>query len=264
MRTIFIHGIHQQGRNAEAIQAEWIGALNRAIPNLETVFYGDALVAAMEPGEATIMGVPLADDERSFVAAALRQIAIEYGFDLDQDQAVSQGVFDNRVIIGVAKCLNEKFPALGDLALSLVRQAYAYLKRPAATAAVDEIVRPVIAAGPCIVVAHSLGTVVSYKLLRSLGQQVPLLLTLGSPLGLAPVQNALGRPRVKPDGVARWWNGLDPNDAVTLGTPLTVSTFAEGVVNKTTIDNGDEPHAITRYLKDPDVRAEIAAALARP
>jgi pimeloyl-ACP methyl ester carboxylesterase len=63
---------------------------------------------------------------------------------------------------------------------------------------VDAKVRPALEAGPCIVVAHSLGTVVAFKLLRAHTQDVPLFVTLGSPLGLTSVQSALKRPRINP------------------------------------------------------------------
>ena len=147
------------------------------------------------------------------------------------------------------------------MALRLLKQAYAYLKKPHVADAVDAIVEPVLAAGPCVVVGHSLGTVVTFKLLRKLGQTVPLYLTLGSPLAIVSVQTALKRPRRVPEGVGRWFNGLDLDDFVALGKPLTATTFAPGIENRTEIDNGDDAHAALAYLHDKVVSKLIDEAV---
>jgi hypothetical protein len=57
-----------------------------------------------------------------------------------------------------------------------------------------------------------------------------------------------GLARRVPVGGTRWFNGLDPNDFVTLGRALTAETFAEGIENRTEIKNGEDAHAITAYL----------------
>jgi hypothetical protein len=45
----------------------------------------------------------------------------------------------------------------------------------------------------------------------------PRFRSLGSPLGIDAVKSSLAKPRRVPDGVARWFNGLDPDDLVTMG-----------------------------------------------
>jgi hypothetical protein len=271
MRVVFIHGINQQGKNSALIRESWLEALGQpaclARCAVEAPFYGDVL-ACLTDGrsgiEAVPQGVPESREERDFTLGALEQIVRSYGLAdevIDEEQAVAQGVYDDRRLLAILRVLERISPLRGRLVLMLVRQAYAYLNRLDVSDAVDAIVTPVLTEGPCIVVGHSLGSVVAFKLLRGIAQQSPLLLTVGSPLGLLAVQSALGRPRSVPRGVSRWFNGLDPDDAVTLGKPLTKETFAAGIVNKVTIDNGDEPHAITGYLRDPDVRMELDAAV---
>ena len=79
--------------------------------------------------------------------------------------------------------------------------------------------------GPYIVVAHSQGSMIAYEVLRKLKArdvQVPLLVTIGSPLGMAEVQDVFkqwtGKKRLaKPACVARWVNVADRLDPVALG-----------------------------------------------
>ncbi len=57
------------------------------------------------------------------------------------------------------------------------------------------------------------------------------------------------------------YNGLDVDDLVTLGKPLTQETFAGGIFNNSSIENGEDAHAIQGYLGDADVRREIFSAV---
>ena len=122
--------------------------------------------------------------------------------------------------------------------------------------------------GPMIVAAHSLGTVVTFKLLRALGQagrqsQTHLYVTLGSPLGLRAVSSALGLPFMIPDGVTNWLNAVEPDDSVTLGKALDANTFTGGIENILDISSASviSPHDAEGYLKDIRVARRIEQAL---
>lgn len=275
MRLVLVHGINQEGKSPVIIRDTWIDALEDALgkpgwfDRAEVVapFYGDVLAELAGGGslpQAVSQGIAEDDDERAFVTAALQELALVAGITDEQisegSQVEAQGLPHDRRFIAIVRLLEGLSPHLGEAALRLLKQAHAYLKRPHVATAVDEIVRPVLAAGPCVVVAHSLGTVVSFKLLRDLKQTVPLFLTLGSPLGIMSVQTALRRPRRVPEGVARWFNCLDVDDFITLGRPLTAETFAPGIENRTEIENGDDAHSIARYLHDGVVSNIVAEA----
>jgi hypothetical protein len=108
------------------------------------------------------------------------------------------------------------------------------------------------------VVGHSLGSVVTYGLLREHARRsIPLYLTLGSPLAVKAVKNAIGPPFERPANVKFWLNGLDPDDAVTIGRGLKTTTFGPNIENIDDIENGAEPHDIRMYLRD----ARVAKAL---
>jgi pimeloyl-ACP methyl ester carboxylesterase len=116
---------------------------------------------------------------------------------------------------------------------------------------------------PTVVVGHSLGSVVAYDLLRnSRGAQVPLLMTIGSPLGIRAVRNPF-RPIRSPAPVAAWTNAFDPRDVVALA-PLDRENFdvAPPIRNIGDIRNQTENrHGIIGYLDKAAVAGPILRAL---
>lgn len=271
MRLVLVHGIGQQGRSSNEIQAEWTSALGGAREDLPfdsvvTPFYGDQIHALAEArGSSTVVaqGFGEDDEEREFVGAGLDEIARAHSVtehQIELQQTVEQGLPHDRRFIATLRLIEAVSPFQGNLALRLLRQAFAYLKHSDVTEAVDDLVRPAIEAGPCVVVAHSLGTVVSFRLLRQQQYEVPLFVTLGSPLAVRSVQTALGRPRLVPAGVGRWFNAVDRDDMVTLGTALTIGTFADRIENYLDVQNGEDAHSAAGYLSDSVVRELILAS----
>jgi hypothetical protein len=122
-------------------------------------------------------------------------------------------------------------------------------------------------ASETVVVAHSLGTVVAYNVLRRDGAElhlkVPLFVTLGSPLAISVVKKAL-RPIAHPRCVGRWFNAMDDRDVVAL-FPLTADHFEvdPAIENKVDVDNPTQNrHGISGYLGDPEVARRIYEAVA--
>ncbi|MGW0516769.1 hypothetical protein [Crossiella sp. NPDC003009] len=103
-----------------------------------------------------------------------------------------------------------------------------------------------------IVVAHSLGTVVAYEALHRLAHPLPLLVTLGSPLGLRTViyERLEPQPPHVPPLLRRWVNILDRDDLIAAEAELGgLFPGAAGVVEPhRLVDNGREPHAARAYL----------------
>ena len=290
MRILFLHGINQQGRGASTLLRSWSDLLLAASPDgtfapadMALPFYGDVLADRAGSADVAVAqgGAATDADEAVFVADALEEQALAAGVGareiaLEQRRlasenpgAIAQGFPMSRRVNAVVAALERVSPLHGDVALRLLDQAHAYLKRPRVASAVDDIVRPALDGGPAIVVAHSLGTVVAFKLLRELATagrpvQVPLLVTLGSPLSLRTVRAALGPPLRVPDGVGRWLNAVDPNDFIALGRSLDASNFCDGIENITDIAHvGGDAHALEGYLSDPRVAGAIASAYAR-
>ena len=153
--------------------------------------------------------------------------------------------------------------AASTLAMPALAQASSFSPPGAPDTPTPPIVSlPALIGTPCVVVAHSLGTIVTYKLLRSeAAVRAPFYLTLGSPLAVAAVKNAIGPLFERPDPVSRWLNGLDADDPVTIGRALTNANFGPGIENIVDIDNGDKPHDIGMYLKDRGIAETLVKEL---
>lgn len=286
MRLVLVHGINNEGRTANAIIDEWLDALSQVLSpgdiakvraaEIVAPYYGDALYeetkrqsqAGPRAVSLSVAGAPT--DELAFYRQALEDIAPAAGVTEAEiraaagaGEAIELGLADDRRVLALLRALERVSPWQGNILLKLLPQAFVYLNRPSVMAIVDDIVRPALTERPCVVVGHSLGTVVTFKLLRDeLGVRVPFYLTIGSPLTVAAFKNAIGPIFARPDSVTTWLNGLDRDDAATLGRGLDETTFGPGIENVDNIDNGDtEPHAARMYLRDQKIAEALARAL---
>lgn len=289
MKLVLIHGINQQDRQADELKAQWMSWLQAAMPDpavlsramITMPFYGTILDQLTQDAGRSFAVAQGAEgpntDELAFIASAMNEAASAAGISArdialeqrsDSAGVIEQGGVVSRQVNALARLLERWSPAHGKLLLPLVRQAYAYLRKPGVAPAIDAMVMPLLETGPTVIVSHSLGTVVSFKLLRALAQvgrplNCPLYVTLGSPMGLQAVSAALGVPFQIPPGVARWVNAVEPGDKVTLGKALDASTFCSGIENIMDIDNdsGGSLHDVRGYLSDRRIAARVEMAL---
>lgn len=286
MRLILVHGINNEHRSSQHIIDEWLEGLAEVLsaPDMAIVrgakvsapYYGDILVEAMSArvgrAEAIAQGAgDVSSDEAAFYSQALEDFAPAIGVtETDiRSQAgatspVEQGLPHDRRFLALLRAIETVSPDKGRLVLKLLPQAFTYLFRKNVTDAVEEVVRPsLLTDDPAVIVAHSLGTIVTYKLLReNPAARANFYLTLGSPLAVRAVQNAIGPAFERPARVARWLNGLDPDDAVTIGRALKENFDWTGVENVDDIENGSEdPHSIAMYLRDRRIAGAIVRAL---
>ncbi|MEV5127961.1 hypothetical protein AB0K49_35015 [Streptomyces decoyicus] len=112
--------------------------------------------------------------------------------------------------------------------------------------------------GPLVVVGHSLGTIVAYEVLMEQAREVELLVTVGSPLAIAEVQDHLARPPAVPAGVAAWRNASDLRDLVALDHTLRPEYAPEERVTDLLVTNdSSNHHGISEYLAQHEVRAPV-------
>ncbi|MFI8454960.1 hypothetical protein [Kitasatospora sp. NPDC085464] len=147
---------------------------------------------------------------------------------------------------------------------ALFRDVARYLGGAGAREAAREGVADAIAGRKArIVIAHSLGSVVTYEALHAHPEiEVDLLLTLGSPLALphgvfhrlspAP-EDGIGR---RPPGVRRWVNISDHGDPVAVPRPLT-RRFPEVDRDLTESIALFDFHTAARYLRSAAVAAAV-------
>lgn len=290
MRMILVHGINQQDKNARIVHDEWLAALRAnfarqgadpldRLSRIDAAFYGatlEKLSSVALAGRTIAMGAEEAsDDFDEFALTALKAMALAMGIDEAEIEheaatvAVPQAAgVHKKWIKAIARVIERVSPLRGTLALRVLGQAHAYIRNQHVHGQVNDLVRPLFEDDePCIVVSHSLGTVVSFALLREFSRngrprEVPLLLTLGSPLGIDSIRKGFTKPRTKPAHVQRWVNFADPEDFVALHAALTADNFAPGIENHPDVENGDDDaHSVTGYLSDARVAAALAGSI---
>jgi hypothetical protein len=290
-QLVFVHGRAQQRLDSIALKTEWIDAwkagLDRAglaMPiaerDIRFPYYGDTLEqmtegrSAEEAARIVVRGEGLDRNEEAFLRAWLQEAQAEAGISDAEVEAVldptvrERGVLNWGWVQGILEVLDRKVPGASGASVALAtKDVYSYLTKPAIRDTMDSGVRSAFAANTeTVVVAHSLGTVVAYNVLRRDGEarglDVPLFVTLGSPLAVTVVKKAI-RPIGHPSCAKRWFNAMDERDVVAL-FPLDADHFDvdPAIENKTDVDNPTENrHGISGYLGDPEVAKRIHAAL---
>jgi hypothetical protein len=165
-----------------------------------------------------------------------------------------------RPVQGLAAWLDASFGAAAPtLFIGDLRQVRRYQLDDALARKVQDRVQEAMADGCTVLIGHSLGSVVAYETVCAAAARRPaLLLTLGSPLGLATVRKRL-RFDGPPAGM-RWVNVYDPHDPVACAGG--VARWWPGAEDLT-VDNDDKPHAVTRYLGKRQAGEPVARALGR-
>ncbi|MCX5286496.1 alpha/beta hydrolase [Streptomyces sp. NBC_01622] len=120
---------------------------------------------------------------------------------------------------------------------------------------------------PTVVIAHSLGSVVALESLHHHGGRIPLLVTLGSPIGMRTVVRPRLRPQppVTPDCVERWLNLWDRDDIIAPRPWLErdVLPNAGGClpVSDRVDSDGIWVHTATKYLAQASVAGPVVEAI---
>lgn len=292
MRLAFVHGIENQNNDAESIRKDWWEALERGWqalgltprprPPIDVGYYGKLLDEGL-PSQVAEMGPGDSETATGFSAGLLREYAQVAGLtqaELDaaaaelgiEPEVVAQGIPFQGAIVKFASVLERALPTKGKIiSRVLLAQAIRYINDEALAAAVDRDVRKQVFDGkpdPVIVIAHSLGTVVSYRLLAGAQQaqrNVPLFVTLGSPLSVRMFRSVLPPRGAMPSPpIGSWLNGRNSEDFVTLGRRIdTESIGFDGVIDHPDVRSSLlNVHDVREYLRDPVVARAIYDALA--
>jgi hypothetical protein len=284
MRLVFIHGIHEEHKAPGALRRTWEHALlsaweaaGLAKPRyaLEMPYYGEMLAELVQHLPRPVHGAPFRMPPllTAVEKGVIRDIGHMLGFDGTHiGDEFAAGVVRSDFagcewIQGIVRFLERDMPGFGPFLLHFTRQVDAYLTSRRIRAAVDKVIRPSLLNGPTVIVAHSLGSVIAYRLLRQIETRadVPLLVTLGSPLGICTIKEHLSPPSLAvPSAVKAWLNATDERDCVALHSRLDRDTFADGIENIADVRHlADNPHEIADYLGHPTVAQRIHAALSR-
>ena len=295
-QLVFVHGRAQEHKDATALKQEWIDswdiglrASGLSMPidatDIHFPYYGDTLfdlasgVSTLDTAAIIVKGRNLDRAQidpvaREFLREVLLQTQRERGaIAADNSDAMladfnEKGVLNWGWVQHLLETIDRTVPFASGTSIALAtNDVYQYLYNNETRNFIENGVRQAFKpATPAVVVSHSLGTVVAYNMLRREGEQqgwqVPLFVTLGSPLAVSAVRKKLA-PNGHPACARRWFNAFDPRDVVAL-FPLDAANFPVDpeIVNKDDVNNStSNRHGISGYLSDPDVAREIYSAL---
>jgi hypothetical protein len=286
---VFVHGRSQQHKDPGELKTAWIDAWQTGLDKsgltmpiessaIRFPYYGDTLDGLLrdadDVADVVVRGSKANPQEAAFFQAVFAE-ACEAAGVTDDDvreaagvQVIEQGPLNWRWVRAIVTALDKHLPGGSGATIALVTaDVWRYLRNPGTQTAIESGVRKALPPqADSVVVAHSLGTVVAYNLLERdgdiAGWKVPLLVTVGSPLGVTAIRDAL-RPIGHPDCVGTWFNAMDPDDIVAL-YPLEAPRWdiEPAIENKVDVDN-DTPnqHGIAGYLSDAVVAKRIYDAV---
>ncbi|MFJ6485928.1 hypothetical protein ACIQK6_38240 [Streptomyces sp. NPDC091682] len=286
MKLVFVHGIGQGQSTEEDLKQTWTGALKEGCANalvelpegldIKVAFYGRILDEAIANSPGTARSRGSEDPFDSFEATLLMEIAdraditdadIAAELPANQQEAVQRGIRDAKVVQATSRALFKRSRVMSDEFIRIFfPDVHAYMLWRDVREQVNEVVSQALRPGPTVVVGHSLGSVVVYWTLTELQGEIdiPLMVTLGSPLGFPSIRDNLPRPLTKPSGVVHWLNAADVRDPVALFPRLERDHFpGVQVENLSDVRNPEKNrHGIDGYLADTFVAMRIANSIA--
>jgi hypothetical protein len=116
--------------------------------------------------------------------------------------------------------------------------------------------------GPVVVIGHSLGSIIAYDVLRESApaREIPLLVTVGSPLGVTEIQDLVTKPLQVASGVAMWRNVADGRDLVALDRTIRPEyPPSDRTADFLVVNDSANHHGIREYLSSAPVRSAVTA-----
>ncbi len=284
-QLIFVHGRAQERCDPAVLKNQWISSwkyglsLNNldmpiSADDIKFPYYGDTLYDIVSESDIiSDITIQDLDDEKPpeyllpGEAEFIHDILTEVEYKLNGNIR-PQGMLGWSVVRDIISYLDSNLPLGSGAAIYLAtRDVYMYLRNPGLQQLIESGVRAAIDPGvESVIVGHSLGSVISYNILRrdglDLGYSVSDFITIGSPLAVRAIKNSL-QPIQFPRCVDNWFNAMDSRDIVAL-YPLDSDNFpvAPEILNKVDIDNERyNYHGSDGYLQDPVVAKRIYDAL---
>jgi hypothetical protein len=307
-KIVLVHGIGQQHKSSDLLESEWLPALAGGLRNagypveadriwhergeaqvvVRMAFYGDLFLAQGQMGlaepahslEDTRFAEALANEwllraaERSPTEGERRSAHIELAY-LRENGGLSQGGIRMQARSAVASLAKLRWFAPYGMALaerfvfSALNQVTSYLTDDLIRAKALKRLEDILDSDTQVIIAHSLGSILAYECLCASQRPLPLLITLGSPLGIRTViyDRLRPQPPAFPSVVANWINVADSNDIVAAESDIS-NMFANGLPAQARfdasvlVDNGSSPHSAVHYLGKIQVGRAVGEILA--
>src|ERR1700722_933606 len=188
-RLVFIHGRSQQGLDPEALKATWLDTLkqgaakaNRTLPprlEVSFPFYGDKLDDFAREFEIPLTtdiqtkGRAVDNDFLNFQAEVAEQMRNKAGISDAQVQEqfgtnpTEKGPQNWAWVQAIIRAIDRNAGSVSQSFLEkFMRDVYLYTSQAGVQDAIDNLVAAKLNESPCVIVGHSLGTVVAYHILR--------------------------------------------------------------------------------------------------
>ncbi len=286
MRLLFVHGIAQGGKDEKELAETWretlvegLGKHNVTLPADTTIdfpYYGDILDDYVRrstlpmPEDVISKGPGENRKFENFLQLAVEEMSEKAGISdeeveaqLEPGQVREKGIQNWEWVQGIVKAIDQRFTGAVDFTMKkFLKEVFVYLDWNKARKAVEDTVVKMITDEPTVVIGHSLGSVVSYRVLAEHADKMDLrgYVTIGSPLGIKAISTKLALlGMLEQPSKNGWYNAYDERDIVALnaldGKYFPVDPAVEnfnGVKNKT-----KHRHGIIGYLNDKSVAGRI-------
>jgi hypothetical protein len=288
MNLIFVHGRAQGEFDEKDLRDEWIATLKQGLAksglmlpipeeNIKFPYYGkllDQLVIDYDTPVKEIVQKGAAGQETKdarFIHDLLKEVADNANISNEQiaeenpELVTEKSPLNWGWVQAILRAIDTHTPWGESSIKQFTYDVFLYLTINEIKNEINRKVKKALNDEPCVVVGHSLGTVVSYNLLRDIDSlKICKFITVGSPLGLNAVKRYLRTPIMMPKSVKNgWFNAYDDRDVVALNA-LDESHFNidPAIENKSNVKNHtDNRHGIKGYLDDKDVAKQIYDAL---
>jgi len=275
MKIVFIHGRDQQGKNPSKLKDEWVAAFRKGLEKNSIVldnsidirfpFYGDVLNTLVKEDSSIVVTKGGTNDDAEFYYELVNELK-ENAKVSDQDVVkhfegdyIEKGPLNWPWVQAILQVLDQTVFGTASIK-AFTYDVFLYLTKPGVRAAIDKIVSSSLDNEKCVVVGHSLGSIVGYNVLGTHRHHVEQYITVGSPLGLKSIKSKLSTPIAMPACIKHGWlNAYDRRDVVALN-PLDSLHFniTPSIDNKGDVDNWtNNRHGIEGYLDDAEVSKTI-------
>ena len=239
--VVLVHGRGQFGQDSAQLRRQWLADLDTALTRVG--------MPALSPSDVRLAWYADAMDPDSTYSCGPRTAMASAAGDAVDIRDVASG-FLNFIARAAGEDSRELRGLVGETMYVLDSRS-----RCAAEARVGRVIREAARdRRPVIVVAYSLGSLVTYGFLQHADSLANIrLVTVGSPLALRPVREIIfgetaGSLRV-PKSVISWENVYDGGDV--LAGPLSGQVSSDMLRDRVThADSTEEAHAIARYFRD--------------
>lgn len=265
MNILFIHGRKQNNILPNTLRFNLLQSLKKGLSNMDLSlpyktsfkmpYYGDKLhfySSNLKCINSNFKTDKNHIDFLSFCRNILSDLSLQN--DIIVNSNIKSGLNFANLDHFTLKIIDKNIPAALKISLFyFMKDVYLYLFHTGVKTEIDNIIRNDLDSSISIIIGHSLGSIIAYNILRNSVHcnSIPLLITLGSPLGFKVVKNEFF-PLKHPRQIIAWHNIMNSNDILS-SISLTHDNFpVTPPINNHKIDiktlKDLDPHSAYNYL----------------